>query len=81
MENCTLHLMNDDYNHHLDVQNALKDICGLDDDEAETFTYIVHVQGSFPVFEGSLNEAENMREKFSELGINTQITEVGNEPL
>ena len=81
MEKGTLHLMNDDFNNHLDVQNAVVIVCGFEMKDAEAVTIITHMQGSCPVWEADITELEVMKEKFGEFGINTQITEVDGEPL
>ena len=72
MKNVTLHLLNDTFNHHLDVENAIMEVVKLDWEDAIAATTIAHRNGSYPVFEGSQEE---------ELGINTQITEVDGEPF
>jgi len=81
MKNVTLHLLNDTFNHHLDVENAIMEVVKLDWEDAIAATTIAHMNGSYPVFEGSQEEAEKIKLKFEELGINTQITEVDGEPF
>ena len=81
MVSYSLHLINDDFNHQLDVESALIEVCNLDASEAEAFTLIAHMEGSFPVFGGKREVVETMKGKLEELGITTQITDVGQEPV
>jgi len=81
MEKSTLHLMNDDFNHVLDVKNAIVDVCGFNIDDVDSIVIIAHMQGSCPIWDAEIAELEVMKEKFGEFGINTQITEVGGEPF
>ena len=79
---CDLHLVNDDINDHYDVELALMEVCNIDASEAEAFTYIAHIQGSFPIIENIEHEkAKEFKEKLEYLGLQTQITEVGIEPF
>jgi len=76
----SLHLINDDVNHHSDVQMALMEVCGLELDEAQSFTLITHVNGSCPIVENIDKEkAIEMKDKLEYLGLQTEITEVGCE--
>jgi len=81
MKRGTLHLMNDDFNHHVDVRNAIVDVCKVEMQDADAITIVAHMQGNCPIWEAETAELEVMKDKFSELGINTQITEVDGEPF
>jgi len=81
MDSVMLHLMNDDYNHHMDVETALKQVCSMEEEIAQVTAMIAHTTGYCPIFEGNADEAKTLQEKLEDMGINTQITDVGSDPL
>jgi ATP-dependent Clp protease adapter protein ClpS len=73
--------MNDDYNHRLDIETALVQVCGMSESDAQASTIVAHETGYCPIFEGDTEDAKKLQEKLEDLGVNTQITEVNSEPL
>ena len=74
--------MNDDFNHYIDVQTALKQVCEFDQKTAEAHTIITHMVGASAIVENvEYENAKLLQEKLENLGINTQITDVDSEPL
>ena len=79
MSDVQLHLMNDNEVHVLDVETALMSVFGMTAEAADVYVYDAHTNGHSVIFTGSELEAKRKGEELAELGINTELTDVGGE--
>ena len=77
MSEVQLHLMNDNDIHIVDVVTALMSVCDMTDEAAEIYTSDAHNEGHSVIFTGDKSEAARLSKEFAELGIRTEITNVG----
>ena len=79
MSDVQLHLMNDNEVHGLDVETALMSVLGMTSESAGVYVYDAHTNGHSVIFTGDEQEAIRKGEELAELGIDTELSNIGGE--
>jgi len=77
MSDVQLHLMNDNEVHVMDVETALMSVLGMTNEAAELYTYDAHTHGHSVIFTGDEQDATRKGKELAELGIDTELTNIG----
>jgi ATP-dependent Clp protease adaptor protein ClpS len=72
-EPCNLIVWNDEVNTFEWVIEALIEICGHTQEQAEQCSYIIHFQGKYAVKEGSYEELKPLCDAITERGIGATV--------